>query len=412
MTTYVDVKGGKMTGKTVLVLGGGFGGLAVAKHLRRQLATENRIIVVEKSETFYLQAYNLRLVTGEMKHPYEGERSISGLESKGIEWVHDNILEIDQNRMRVVTSSAGALYADYIVIALGADKLENKVPGFSEFAYNLYNPYGALRLREALDKFNVGRVAILICSEPYCCPAAPYEVAFLIDSIFRKRGIRHQVEIDNYTPEVRPVPSAGTNMGNAFLGMLNEHNIGFHPRQKVQRIEKHQIYFEDKRVYFDLLVGIPPHVAPEVVRRSGLTDDTGWIPVDIETMRTAYPNIFAIGDVTSVQQPNPTGRFLPKAWVFADAEARVIADNISAQIKGGDMKKRYDGRGFCYVDIDENLTAYASGNFYGYPEPRLYLEQPSKRFLKERRELEKEKIDAFDLPPVGVPVLTSLPQLK
>jgi sulfide:quinone oxidoreductase len=385
-----------MTGKTVLVLGGGFGGLTAAQHLRRLLPPEHRIVVVEKNNFFYLSPLNMRLIAGEMKHPSEGERDLSELSGKDIDWIHAEVDKIDLEGKRVHTSS-GTLEGDYIIIALGADKLPDNIPGFAESAYNLTDAFSTLQLREALDEFESGRVIVLVCSVPYSCPGAPCEAALLADATCLSKKIRQNVEVAIYTPEPRPLASAGEEMGQAVLGMLKERNIEYHPKQKVQRIDDNtrKIVFEEGEVSFDLLVGIPVHAAPRVVREAGLTDETGWVPVDLQTLETPYPGIFAIGDITSILQPNTTGFFLPKAGIFADEQARVVARNISTEILGQAKQGRFDGRGFCYLEMGDGTAAYGSGNFYAYPSPRVYLEPPSQQFHKERKELEQEQLEAL-----------------
>lgn len=385
-----------MTGKKILILGGGFGGLTAAQQLRRLLPPEHSIVVVEKKTTFYINAFNMQLITGEMKGPREGERDLSDLARKGIDWVHAEVERIDPAGKRVHTSS-DTIEGDYVIVALGADKHPEGVPGFAESALNLYDTAGAVQLREALQKFEGGRIVIICCTTPFSCPGAPYEAAFLVDSILRSRQKRDKAEIAIYTPETRPLPSTGTVMGEAILGMFKERNIEFHPQQKTKRIdsEAHKVIFEADEASFDLLIGVPPHAAPRVVRDAGLTDETGWIPVDIQTLETPYAGVFAIGDITSIRQPNPTGFFLPKAWVFADEEARIVARNIAGEILAGANTSKFNGDGSCYLETGDEMAAYGSGNFYSYPAPRVYMEPPSKHFLKERREIERERLEAL-----------------
>ncbi|MDO8636419.1 MAG: FAD/NAD(P)-binding oxidoreductase, partial [Dehalococcoidia bacterium] len=289
-----------MVGKTVLILGGGFGGLATANQLRRLLSTEHRVVVVERQSNFYMWPFNMRLMSGEAKDRREGERALSGLARKGIEWIHGDVQELDPKARKVRTSS-GVLEGDFVVIALGAEKDATMVPGFAESAYNLYDPDGAIRIYNALQEFDSGRAVVLISRTPCSGPAAPYEAAFLMDSAFRSKGNRNKVEIAIYTPEPRPTPAAGPQMGEAVIGMMKEREIAYYPQQKLQKIDSgaRKIVFEGREASFDLLVGIPPHMAPKVVRQAGLTDETGWIPVNLETLETTYPGVFALGDITS-----------------------------------------------------------------------------------------------------------------
>ena len=383
-----------MADKTIVILGGGFGGLSIAQQLRRMLSPEHRVVVVERKDTFYMCSFNMRLMIREIKDQREVERALSRLASKGIEWVHGEILEIDPSARRVRTSS-GKLEGDYLIIALGAEKDGSDIPGFAESAYNLYDANEALLVHKALQEFDTGRAIVLICRSPFSCPAAPYEAAFLMDSAFRSKGNRQRVEIAVYTPELKPMAGAGPEMGNAIIGMLKERDIKFYPQQKVRRLESgsRTIVFEEGEASFDLLVGIPPHAAPKVVREAGLTDETGWIPVEIDTLETRYPGVYALGDVTSIRQPNPTGLFLPKTGAFADEQSRVVAANIAAELRGEDKPKRFDGKGFCYVEVGDGQAAYASGNFYGYPGPRVYLEPPSQKLHEERKRLELDQLE-------------------
>jgi sulfide:quinone oxidoreductase len=355
------------------------------------LPPEHRVVVVERHNTFSLSPFNMRFMVGEIKDRREVERPLSELARKGIEWVHGEILEVDPSALRVRTSS-GTLEGDYLIIALGAEKDGSSIPGFAEAAYNLYDADQALLIHKPLQELDTGRAIVLVCRSPFSCPAAPYEAAFLMDSTFRSKGNRQQVEVAVYTPELKPMGGAGPSVGDALISMLTEHNIKFYPQQKVQRIEKDKIIFEGGEAPFDLLVGIPPHTAPKVVREAGLTDEMGWIPVGVDTLETSHPGVYAIGDVTSIKQPNPTGLSLPKAGVFADEQGRTVAANITAEIRGEDKSKRFDGKGFCYIEVGEGLTAYGSGNFYGYPGPIVYLEPPSKNYHEERKKLEMDQL--------------------
>ncbi len=381
----------------VLVLGGGIGGLTSAHHLRMLLPPEARIIVVERKDTFYICGSNMRLISGEVEDPRKVERPLTSLARKGIDWIHGEVLEIDTESKSVRTSTE-TLEADGIVIALGAEKLPDAVSGFVESAYNLYEADGALRLHKTLERFEGGRIVILVSGSPFSCPAAPYEAALLVDYLFREKGIRSNVEIAIYTPEKKPMLSAGPVMGDAVLEMMRDREIQYHPQQKVREIigDSSRVIFEGGETHYDLLIGVPVHASPVVVRESGLTDETGWIPVDLQTLETSYQGVFAIGDITSIRQPNPSNFFLPKAGAFAEEQARVVAQIISARLKGEGKPNKFAGNGLCYIEVGDGMAAYGWGDFYAWPEPLIHLKPPSTRFHEEREELEQELLNMLE----------------
>lgn len=377
-----------MSNKTILILGGGLGGIMAASNLRRLCAPEHRIVVIERNATFSLRMANLWLMTGERQRPEEGERDLSRLAGHGIEWVHAEIRDIDPVA-KTVGTSAGTLAGDYLIIALGAERHPEAVPGFAEAALDLYEAAGALRIRQALESFDGGRVVVLVARTPFSCPSAPYEAAMLVDTLLRRRGVRQRSEIAVYTPEDLPMPVAGADVGAALVQMLEERGIEFHAEQIVMKVDPAAriARFELEDTKFDLLIGVPPHRAPQVLRAAKLVDASGWVPVDPNTLRTRYPCVYAIGDATSIRLP--VGMFLPKAGVFADEQARVVAENIAAEIAGKVGSGRFDGRGFCYIEVGDDRAAYGAGNFYGIPAPTITLEPPSARYRKEKHELER-----------------------
>lgn len=369
--------------KTILVLGGGFGGITAAIELRKQLHPEHRIVLVDKSREFHECAFNLSVMTGEMADPREAQGDLMALAGKGVEFVNEEVLRIDPVKKLVQTKNR-SLEADYMVVALGARLAPEEIPGFTDAAHNLYDASGAAGLNGALQGFKGGKIVVLISRTPFKCPAAPYEAAFLIEALMRKKGIRDKVSVEVYTSEWAPMPVAGDEVGDELKRMLTNRGIGYFPDHMVLKIDDRRIQFEIDEVDYDLLVGVPPHEPPRVVQSADLTDSTGWVPVNPRTLETRFPHVFAVGDITSIRLRN--GMFLPMAGIFAFQEGLVVASNVSADIKGEAARMEYGGEGYCFIEVGDGLAAYGSGNFYEAPAPKVRLEPPSAKYKADKDE--------------------------
>ena len=368
-----------MATKTVAVLGAGTGGLVAARRLRRRLGDEHRVVLVDRDPTYRFAPSYLWVLTG-ARRPDQITRDLHRLERFGIELLIGDVLEIDTAR-RVVKTTEAALEFDQLVVALGAELAPDALPGFADGAHNLYTLDGADHARQALAHFRSGHVVVLVSQLPYKCPAAPYEAAFLIEAALRRAGVRDETRIDIYTPEPFPMPTAGPDLGHALEAMLAERGIGFHPEAPAERVDAKagQLLLADgTRVPADLLLGVPPHRAPAVARHSGLAADSGFLPVDRATLATTVEGVYAIGDVTTI--PIAGDKFLPKAGVFAHAEAEVVADRIAAELTGHTPSATFDGTGSCFVELGDGRAASASGDFYAEAAPRVRLRHPGRRW--------------------------------
>ncbi len=366
-----------MAGKSVVILGGGIGGLVAAHELRRRLGREHHIALVDKEAEHRFQASYPWVMMG-WRQPSQISRPLQSLIKRGIDYRHANVLSIDLEGRTVVTEAESVGY-DYLVVALGAELADDAVPGLQSTGITPYTVDGAIKLERAWQDFAVGKVAVVIASLPFKCPAAPYEIAMLLESGFRKRGVRHSVDVQVYTPEALPMPVAGATVGQALKGILEERNIGFNPGRKLAAVDpdKHLLTFEDKTsIGFDLLVYVPPHRSPGPVRASTIAGETGWIPTDSRTLQTAQERVYAIGDVAAVKLAN--GMMLPKAGVFAHWEAMAVAQRIAADIEGVQSRAAFDGWGSCFIETGDRNAAYGSGAFFAEPDPAVRLHKSTK----------------------------------
>jgi sulfide:quinone oxidoreductase len=322
------------------------GGQVVANELRRLLPHEHRIIVIERNVRHAFAPSFLWVMTGD-RRPAQVTRDLRDLLHPDVDVLEGDVRAIDLANHHVRLGDGEAVAYDYLVVALGAELAPETIPGLSDSAHTFYTLDGATRLRTALDTVASGAVAIVVSAVPYKCPGAPHEAAMLIADFFRRRGRADKVSVHLYTPEPQPMPVAGPTLGEAVRQMLEQRGVAFHPSHKLTAIkgDSRELLFDGKApINYDLVVAIPPHRPPVLVREAGLSNEAGWIPVDRQTLATPHERVFAIGDVTSVQIP---GRWmpdvplmLPKAGVFAHAQALVVAQRIAAVSEAPQQRQR------------------------------------------------------------------------
>ena len=357
-----------MRGKTILILGGGVGGIVTANALRESLASEHRIVVVDKRAEYIFTPSLLWVMTG-WRQPDQITKDLRHMLQFGIEVVQAEVQEIDPERA-IVRANGDDLAYDYLVVTLGADLAPEVMPGYVETAYNFFDLEGTTKLWSALQRFEGGRVAVLVSAMPFKCPAAPYEAAMLIEDVLRRRGIRDRCQVRVFTPEPQPMLVAGADMGVSVVGMLATKNIGFHPNLSLDHIDPVRqtlIFKNGRQESFDLLAAVPPHRPPTVVKESSLANEAGWVTVDKHTLQTHFENVYAIGDVTAIILNN--GLPLPKAGTFAHAEAEAVAARIIAEIGGSVPQAEFDGVGYCWIEAGSGSAGFASGQFYAEPNP-------------------------------------------
>ncbi len=372
--------------KTVVVLGGGVGGLVAATTLRKELPASHRVILVDREPRHLFAPSLLWLMTGR-RTARQISRPLDRLTSKGIEVVLGEIESIDPSARRVLVKASAAggsgreVVADHLVVSLGAELAPATIPGLVEGGHNFYSLAGAESLWAALDGFSGGRIVVLTAAPAYKCPAAPYEAAMLIEDHIRSRNLSSQTQVDLYAAEPGPMGVAGPEVSAGVRALVEAKGIGYHPEHQVVAVDPTEgrlRFANDATADFDLLAYVPPHRAPQVVRDAGLTDDTGWIPTDRNTLRTRFAGVDAIGDVTII--PLKMGKPLPKAGVFAERQAKVVARNIAREITGGGDIAQFDGHGECFIETGRGRAGYGEGDFYAEPTPKVDLHPVARRW--------------------------------
>jgi sulfide:quinone oxidoreductase len=326
----------------IVVLGAGFGGLELTTMLSDALGDQLDLTLIDKADSFVFGYSKLDVMFGRetvnaVSLPYEK------MIKPGVSFRRETITSIDPET-RKVTTDGGTYEADILVVALGADYEAAATPGLVEGGNEFYSVAGAERLRDVIPTFTSGRAIVGVTSTPFKCPPAPSEAALLLHDYLKTAGVRDACEISLVMPFGAPIPPS-PDTSKALLEAFRERDIKWVPNRLVRALDPARrvaILDDASEMPYDLFLAIPKHRVPDVVAASGMTED-GWIPVNPLTLETKYPGVYAVGDVTSVGTP--------KAGVFAEGAARVVAEEIIASIERGDQPASYDGKGFCYIEF-------------------------------------------------------------
>ena len=365
--------------KHVLILGAGFGGLELATRLSETIPDAVRVTLLDRNDAFFFGFSKLEVMLGRQSAE-EVKLYYREIAKDGVEFRQETVTGIDPAARRV-TTDAGSYDADFVVVALGADYDMAATPGFEAGGHEYYTLAGAERLRDALADFDGGRVLVSVLGQPFKCPPAPFEGSFLLHEYFTQRGIRDSVQMSTTFPMQRPVPVTGA-VSQMFRDGLAERGVEELPQHLVTGIDpttRTAQLASGETLPYDLFVGIPVHRAPDVLAASGLAVN-GWVPVDQANLRTQFPGVYALGDVC-------TGpRTVPKAGIFAESAALVVADDIAAAISGAEPPAPYEGSGVCYAEFGAGLVSKVEVNFLRGEAPEAQRYDPSREYALEKEE--------------------------
>ena len=365
--------------KHVLILGAGFGGLELATRLSETIPDLVRVTLLDRNDSFFFGFSKLDVMLGEQSAD-DARMFYRDIAKEGVEFRQETVTGIDPSARRA-TTDAGSYEADFVAVAMGADYDMAATPGLEAGGHEYYTMAGAERLRDELASFPGGRVLVSVLGAPFKCPPAPFEGAFMMHELFTERGIRDSVEMTSTFPMNRPVPVTGE-VAQMFREGLAERGIEERPETLVTGIDpatRTAQLADGGTLPYDLFVGIPRHRAPDPLPASGLAVDN-WVPVDQTNLRTKFPQVYAFGDVC-------TGpRVVAKAGIFAEAAARVVADDIAATITDGAPPPPYEGSGICYAEFGGGLVSKVEVNFLRGESPVAERHDPSLEYAAEKAE--------------------------
>ena len=351
---------------TLLILGSGTAGTMAANLLRDRLDESWSITVVDRDNEHHYQPGYLFIPF--WMPPERVVKDRRRFLPDGVTYVCREVERVDATS-RKVHLVGDVLDYDWLVIASGSRTRPDLVPGMSDGSWwrdkvhEFYTYEGACALRRALASFDRGRLLVHVCEMPIKCPVAPLEFTFLVEDHFRRRGIRHQVDITYVTPLdgafTKPVAS------RTFGGLLDERSVRLAADFAVERVDNESLTlnsYDGRALPFDLLVSVPPHTGAQFVSDSGLGDDMGWVPVDKHTLRAlGDERIFVLGDASDI----PTS----KAGSVAHFSTELFVDNFLAAVDGRPLPNRFDGHANCFLESGRGRALLLDFNYDTEPLP-------------------------------------------
>lgn len=332
--------------KSIVVIGGSFAGLTAAFELKRDLGDTCDVTVVARDSRFVFIPSLIWVVPGWRKPGQISFDLKPALTRRGIKFLHAAAERIDAEN-RIVSTTAGELRYDYLVIATGPKYDWSVVPGLGPAdgtTHSVCNlPHAMDAAKAWLDFVQDPGPLVVGATQRASCFGAEYEIVFNLDRALRQAKIRDQVDLTFFTAE----PFLGhfgiggmrgaEPMLKAFFKLR-----GIRPVVNVSTVAATSgslTLSNGQVVPHKFAVVIPPFTGVQAILDSpGLGDDKGFVPVNDRYQHPRYPNVYAAGVAVQVKPPHatsvPTG--VPKTGWMAEVMGKVAAHNIAAEIKGGE----------------------------------------------------------------------------
>jgi len=325
-----------------LVLGGGFASLEAAIYLRKQ---NIEVTLVSDRDYFYIYPTSIWIPTGEVTLE-DVSIPLDRLSMKhGFALIVDPVDAFDAVSKKVTLQSGRVLDGyDYIVVALGQDKLQ--LTGMEYTLSICGKPQEAVALYEALDALiqkGEGKIAMGFGGNPKDTSAVrggpAFEVLFNVHNYLKKKGLRENFELTFFAPMEKPGQKMGENALVMMDKMFKMTKVNKKIGSKITHFEEDGICFEDKtKLYSDLTMFISAGSGHHILKASGLPlSDAGFVVTNEHNEIEGFEGIYAIGDSAALLGPE----WRAKQGHVAEVMARNTASNIYNEMHNVDSKESY-----------------------------------------------------------------------
>jgi NADPH-dependent 2,4-dienoyl-CoA reductase/sulfur reductase-like enzyme len=333
----------KPSGKRVVIVGGGWGGLTAARYLKKE-APDAEVVVLEKRDVFVSCPISNEWLAGEIPLDFLTRDYFTAAKNYGYKMVQTTVTGIDR-ASRTVSTTTGSIGYDYLLLAPGIRYDYSKWFGDDalmaercrqECPPALMSGSEHVALKKMLEEFEEGNFIISVPDGAYRCPPAPYERAAMVAHYMKKNNIKGKVII--LDPKAKPAPK-----GPGFLAAYKElypNIVEYRANSLVKTVDldKKEVVVtlthpddrtEEVRIPYAAANLMPVNAASEVIKMAGVAGGkAGWGVMEAPTFQTkADPRVFVIGDAVG-------GYPYPKSGAIANSQGRIVATHIAGLIQG------------------------------------------------------------------------------
>ncbi|MCA9593325.1 MAG: NAD(P)/FAD-dependent oxidoreductase [Myxococcales bacterium] len=367
---------------SILIVGGGAGGISVAARLMNQPNPPD-VALIEPSKRHYYQPL-WTLVGAGVFDKETTARPQEDYVPDGVKWLQTKVKEFLPDENAVVTEDGERHSYDQLVVAVGMQLNWSQVEGLegnvgkngivSNYSFRTVDSTW-----EVLRSFKGGNAIFTFPATPIKCAGAPQKIMYLADDILRRNGVREKSKV------IYAAASAGIFGVQKYARALNKiverREIETHFRHDLVAIDakkktatfRHLDSDKTLSLDYEVIHVVPPQSAPDVVKKSKLANAEGWVEVHKHTLQhVRYPNVFALGDASSL----PTSR----TGAAVRKQAPVLTENLLSFRSKQKLAASYDGYASCPLITGFGKLILAEFDYDGKPAETFPFDQAQERY--------------------------------
>ena len=345
----------------VVVIGGGAGGATCARYLAKDSDGAIDVTLVEPSEVYYTCFFSNLYIGGFREYESLAYRYDKLTGDHGITHARDMATGVDRDAGTVTLAGGEVLSFDRLVIAPGIDFVDGSVPGWdltqAEIMPHAYKagPQTQL-LKSQVEAMREGGTFCMVAPpNPYRCPPGPYERISMVAHVLKAKNPTAKILLVDPKDKFSKQGLFEEGWERHYSGMITRIGPDFGAANVEVRPGAMEVVIDAEVERVDVCNVIPAQKAGIIAAAAGVTDDTGWAPVNPHSMATrADPRVFVLGDASAQGD-------MPKSGFSANSQAKVAAMTIRAELTGSKaFPAKYSNTCWSLIATDDGVKVGAS----------------------------------------------------